>query len=131
MYLVFYRSIDNDIPIYFFSNRVYAQDGKLKINSVVELKEIHLLKGTAAGIKIMRNEKLPAAILVKANRGFAVCAHFNLKTMEKHEIAAVLFKGVGSIKEAMNAKVVDLTSQARALGIKKGMKVRKGLEKMM
>jgi len=51
--------------------------------------------------------------------------------MEKHGIAAVLFMGVKSIKQALNAKVVDLTRQAKDLGIKKGMSVRGALEMMM
>lgn len=110
---------------------VKAHDKSLGISRVVELKEIHLLKGTATGIVIMRNNELPAAIMIKAVRGFAVCAHFNPKAMEKHGIAAILFMGVKSIEQALNAKVVDLTRQAKDLGIKKGMSVRGALEMMM
>ena len=110
---------------------VRAQDKGLSISRVVELKEIHLSRGTAIGIVIMRNNELPAAIMIKAIHGFAVCAHFNPKAMEKHGIAAVMFTGVKSIEQALNAKVIDLTRQAKDLGIKKGMSVREALEMMM
>jgi uncharacterized protein YunC (DUF1805 family) len=110
---------------------VKAQDNTPGISRVVELKEIRLAKGTAAGITIMRNSELPAAILIKAAQGFAVCAHFNLTAMQEHGIAAVMFTGVKSIEEAVDAKVVDLTSQAKNLGIKKGMSIKEALEMMM
>ena len=111
--------------------RAQAQSGSVEISRVIELKEVHLPEGTATGIKVMRNEKLPAAIMIKAPKGFAVCAHYNLKTMEKHGISAVMFMGVKSIEEALNAKVVAITAQAKSLGIKEGMGVREALEKMM
>lgn len=108
-----------------------AQDKGTGISKVIELKDIHLAKGAATGIKIMRNNKLPAAIMIKAARGFAVCGHFNLKAMGKHGIAAVRFKGVKSIEEAVDAKVVDMTGQAKNLGVKKGMGIKEALQMMM
>ncbi len=79
----------------------------------------------------MTDAKQLAAIMIKAPKGFAVCAHFNLRTMETHGIAAVMFKDVKSTEQALAAKVVDATSQAKALGIKSGMSVREALQKMM
>ncbi|RLD92334.1 MAG: DUF1805 domain-containing protein, partial [Aquificota bacterium] len=94
-------------------------------------REIHLSPGTALGIKIVRSNGQPAAILIRTPKGFAVCAHFNLRAMEGHGMAVVMFKGVKSIQQALQAKVVSLTRQARALGIKEGMTVREALKRMM
>ena len=55
----------------------------------------------------------------------------NLKAMGKHGIAAVRFKGVKSIEEAVDAKVVDMTGQAKNLGVKKGMGIKEALQMMM
>ena len=95
------------------------------------MSEVNLSSGTAIGIKIFRSNGQPAAILIKAPRGFAVCAHFNVKAMEGHGMAVVMFAGVKSIQQALKAKVVSLTKEARALGIKEGMTVKEALEKMM
>jgi len=51
--------------------------------------------------------------------------------MEAPGIAAVMFKDVKSIEQALAAKVVDATSQAKALGIRGGMSIREALQKMM
>ncbi len=100
-------------------------------SELILLKQVSLPNGSAAGIKIMRPNGLPVTILIRARKGFAVCAHFNLKTMEKHGVTAVMFKGIKTIEEALNTKVIAVTSQARALGIKEGMVVKDALEKMM
>ncbi|BAT72394.1 conserved hypothetical protein [Thermosulfidibacter takaii ABI70S6] len=97
----------------------------------LEVKEIRLANGTVIGIKIFRSNGLPAAIIIRANKWFAVCTHFNLKAMESHDMAVVMFSGVKTIEQALNAKVVSLTKQARSLGIERGMKVKEALEKMM
>ncbi|RLD97927.1 MAG: hypothetical protein DRI91_04215 [Aquificota bacterium] len=102
-----------------------------ELSQVVDLREIHLSPGTALGIKIVRSNGQPAAILIRTPKGFAVCAHFNLRAMEGHGMAVVMFKGVKSIQQALQAKVVSLTRQARALGIKEGMTVREALKRMM
>ncbi|WDN87435.1 hypothetical protein BuS5_00403 [Desulfosarcina sp. BuS5] len=99
---------------------VMAQDKGTDISKVIELKDIHLTKGIATGIKIMRDNNRPVAFMIKAAKGFAVCGHFNLKTMEKSGISVIQFVGVKSIEEAVDAKVVDMTSQAKNLGVKKG-----------
>jgi len=114
-----------------FPCRVDAQDNDLYISKVIELKDIHLEKATATGIKVMRNNELPAVIMIKVAKGFSVCGHFNLTAIQKHGITAVMFLGVKSIEEAVDAKGVDTTSQAKDLGVKKGMGVKEALEMMM
>ncbi len=87
-----------------------------EISQVVDLKEIYLASGTVLGIKIVRSNGQPAAILIRAPKGFAVCAHFNLKAMEGHGMAVVMFAGVKSIQQALKAKVVSLTNRPGPLG---------------
>lgn len=38
--------------------------------------------------------------------------------MDKHGVTAVMFKGIKTIQEALNTKVISVTSRARALGIR-------------
>lgn len=108
-----------------------AQTAEADVSEIIEVKEIRISKTPVLGIKIMTDAKQLAAIMIKAPKGFAVCAHFNLQTMQAHGIAAVIFKDVKSIEQALATKVVDATSQAKALGIKSGMSIREALQKMM
>jgi len=108
-----------------------AQSAAPDVSEIIEVKEIQLSITPALGIKIMTDAKQLAAIIIKAPKGLAVCAHFNLRTMEAPGIAAVMFKDVKSIEQALAAKVVDATSQAKALGIRGGMSIREALQKMM
>ena len=100
-----------------------AQTAETDVSGIIEVKEIHLSQTPALGLKIMRNAKSPAAIMIKAPKGFAVCALFNLQTMQAHVMSAVMFKDVKSIEQALAAKVVDATSQAKALEIGAGMSI--------
>lgn len=98
---------------------------------MVEVKQIKLEKGTALGIKIMKDEKGPLVVLIKAEKGFIVCSNFNMKALEEKRIAAGRVAGINSIETALETNLVEVTSPARDLGLEQGMSVKSALEKMV
>jgi uncharacterized protein YunC (DUF1805 family) len=95
---------------------------------MVEIKEIKLEHFTALGIKV----DLPRAplLLIKADKGFLMCAYLNLEAAESLGDTAAVVRGVRSFDEMLGAKVVGLTSAAKALGIKAGDDGAKALRSM-
>ena len=89
---------------------------------------IKLKTGTALGVKI----ELGAAplVLIKAEKGFAMCGYLNIETANKLGDCAVVAKGVKSFEDMLNAKAIDVSEAAVRLGIKEGMTCREALEKM-
>ncbi len=98
---------------------------------MVEVKQIKLNNGTALGVKIMKDEKGPLVVLIKAGKGFIVCSNFNMTVLDKKGILAARIAGINSIESALGTKVVETTSLAKKLGIKEGMLVKKALERMI
>jgi uncharacterized protein YunC (DUF1805 family) len=96
---------------------------------MVEIKEIKLEYFNALGVKV----DLPKAplLLIKADKGFLMCGYLNLEAAEKLGDTAAVIRGVSSFDEMLDAKVVGLTSGAKALGIQLGDKGCKALECMI
>ena len=84
--------------------------------------------GVAAGIKLsMFNAPL---LLVKAEKGFVMCGYLNIAAANSLGDVAAKVTGVSSFEDVLEAEVVEVTEDARKLGIKKGIIGRKALEKM-
>jgi uncharacterized protein YunC (DUF1805 family) len=96
---------------------------------MVEIKQIKLNSGTALGIKIMKDEKGPLVVLIKAEKGFIVCSNFSMKALEEKGVVAARIAGINSIETALETNIVEITSKAKELGLREGMTVRKALEK--
>lgn len=90
---------------------------------------IKLKTGTALGVKIELG--VAPLILIKAEKGFAMCGYLDMKTANKLGDIAVKVTGVKSFEDMLSAKVVEISENATMLGIKKGMMCREVLEKMM
>lgn len=90
----------------------------------IEIKEID-------GIQAIRI-KMPNSflILLKADKGFVMCGYLNIQAAEKLGDAACIVTGVKTIEDALNSKIVALTSKAKALGISEGMSAREALKLM-
>lgn len=97
---------------------------------MIEIKQIKLNKGTALGIKVMRDEKGPLMVLIKAENGFIVCSNFNMKALEEKGIVAARVAGINSIETALETNVVEVASKAKELGVGEGMAVREALERL-
>jgi len=67
-------------------------------------------------------------VLIKAKKGYIMCGYLNITTAESLGDAACVVRGVKHVEDALGAEIKELTSAARALGIKKGMKVREALK---
>jgi uncharacterized protein YunC (DUF1805 family) len=97
---------------------------------MVEIKQIKLKEGTALGIKIMKDEKGPLVVLIKAEKGFIVCSNFNMKALEEKGVVAARVAGINSIETALETNIVEITSKAKEIGLKEGMPVKEALEKL-
>lgn len=95
---------------------------------IVEIKDIKLNEKTVLGVKM----NLPSApvLLIRAKKGHIMCGYFNIKTAEKLGHSAVLVSGVKNFEDMLNAKVKDITSKAKELGVKKNMTGKEALEKL-
>jgi uncharacterized protein YunC (DUF1805 family) len=91
-------------------------------------KLVKVGKNTAEGIEIsLKNGNL---VMVMAPKGFIVCGYLNMVTAEKLGDCAAIIKGIKNIEELLSAKVVEVSSKARKIGIKPGMKGLSALAKM-
>ena len=97
---------------------------------MVEIKQIKLNSGTALGIKIMKDEKGPLVVLIKAEKGFIVCSNFSMKALEEKGVVAARIAGINSIETALETNIVEITSKAKEFGLKVGMSVKETLEKL-
>ena len=97
---------------------------------MVEIKQIKLNNGTALGIKVMKDEKGPLVVLIKAEKGFIVCSNFNMKALEEKGAVAARIAGINSIETALEKNIVEITSKAKEIGLKEGIPVKEALEKL-
>ncbi len=61
-------------------------------------------------------------ILIHGNRGVMGCEYLNLDIAEKNGDAMCTFSNITNFDEILDSRVKDLTSYAKLIGIKKGMK---------
>ncbi len=100
--------------------------------TVTEGKELEIITETLSlqGAKVFAvrvfgingtNHDKDIAIILKAGPGYLVCSTFDFTVLNKKGFAAAKVVKIKSIKEALKAKVIDITEEAKRLGIKKGM----------
>ncbi|MBD3271579.1 MAG: DUF1805 domain-containing protein [Elusimicrobia bacterium] len=92
-------------------------------------KQISINNQTMTGLEI----DLPAAplVLVRAPKGFVMCGYLDRAVSEKFGQAAAIVKGIKSVEELLDGRVIDVTRAAGSLGIKPGMTGREALEKLI
>ena len=93
-----------------------------------QIEQIQLSKGTALGVRV----DLPRAplVMIRAPKGFAMCGYLNMESVNKTGEVAVRVTGVRTFEEVLNAKVTNVSDEARKLGIAEGETARQALEKM-
>jgi uncharacterized protein YunC (DUF1805 family) len=69
-------------------------------------------------------------VVVRAKNGFVMCGYMNLETAEKLGDAACVVRGVKTVDDLLNAKVVAVTKKAESFGIKIGITGKEALEKL-
>ncbi|MBM4248029.1 MAG: DUF1805 domain-containing protein [Euryarchaeota archaeon] len=92
------------------------------------VEHIRLGKGVALGVKV----DLPKAplVMVRADRGFAMCGYLNMDSVNKAGEVAVRVIGVRTFEDLLDARVANVSDEARKLGITEGMTAREALERM-
>lgn len=89
---------------------------------MIEIKKID----SGLGIRIeLQNASL---VLITAEKGYIMCGYLNISAAEKKGDAACMVRGVSSFDDVLNAKVVELTSKAKTLGIREGMSGKEALK---
>jgi uncharacterized protein YunC (DUF1805 family) len=92
------------------------------------VEQIQLSNGIALGVKV----DLPKAplVMIRAGKGFAMCGYLNMESVNKTGEVAVRVTGVKSFDDVLNAKVANVSDEARKLGVTDTMTAREALEKM-
>ncbi|OGS39290.1 MAG: hypothetical protein A2551_06945 [Elusimicrobia bacterium RIFOXYD2_FULL_34_30] len=95
----------------------------------MEKIDIKIGDKTAVGYEIqMQNAML---VLVKAEKGFVMCGYLDIKTAEKLGDAACIVRGVQTVDDLLNAKIVGMTTKAEKFGVKLGITGKEALEKFL
>jgi len=90
---------------------------------------IDLTNGLALGVKI--NLGNADFLLIKADRGYAVCGYFNTGFIDEVGDVAVQVKGVKDFKQMLSKQVDFVSKSARELGVNENMTVKQALEKFV
>ena len=90
-------------------------------------QNVPLKSGEATGMVFeLQNASL---IIIKADKGYLMCGYLDMKAAEAKGDAAAKVSGVSSIDDALEASIVEASSEAKKLGVKAGMSGRKALER--
>ncbi|RLI13617.1 DUF1805 domain-containing protein [Candidatus Bathyarchaeota archaeon] len=73
----------------------------------------------------------PPLLLLVAEKGFVMCGYLNIEVAERLGVAAAMVSGVRTFEDVLEAPIRALTSKARELGVKEGMKGREALKRFM
>jgi uncharacterized protein YunC (DUF1805 family) len=92
-------------------------------------KIIELDKGQAEGFRIdLDNAPL---ILVKAKRGYVMCGYLNINAANKLGDIAGRVTGVKSFEDVLNAEILEISDNAKKVGLTVGINGRDFLNKLM
>ncbi len=88
---------------------------------------VKTLENGLVGIEIILPNS-PPLVIIRGRKGFVMCGYLDINVTNKLGLIAARVVGVKSIEEMLEKKIVNVTSKARELGIKEGMKVKEILE---
>jgi uncharacterized protein YunC (DUF1805 family) len=69
-------------------------------------------------------------VLLKAPKGFVMCGYLNITAVDKVGEAGCRVTGVKSYEDVLNAKLVEVSKAAAAMGCTIGMTGREAIKKM-
>lgn len=85
--------------------------------------------------KIVQGFEIPLGnavlVLVTAPKGYLMCGYLDIKTAEKKGDCAAVIRGVKTVDDLLEGKVVEVTTAASDAGVKLGMSGMKALEKIV
>jgi uncharacterized protein YunC (DUF1805 family) len=94
----------------------------------MEVEQIILKNGVALGIRIDMN--VAPVLMIKAEKGFVMCGYLNIEAAEKLGDVAARVSGVNTFEDVLNAKLLQVTTKAKDLGLEEGMVARDALERL-
>ena len=92
------------------------------------IEQIQLENGCALGLRF-EMQKYPL-LVIRAEKGFLMCGYLNVSAAESLGDAAAKVKGVQSFEDMLKAQIVEVTQQARELGVELGMTGKEALENL-
>ncbi len=92
-------------------------------------KSIKLNKGNATGFLIELG--VTPLILIKAKNGYVMCGYLNMSAANKLGDIAARVTGVKNFDDVLNADVVEVSENAKKIGLKEGIKARDFLDAIM
>ena len=99
---------------------------------MITMVPVKLTGGTAIGTMV----ELPKTrvLIISTQKGYIMCGVLNVPELDRihpeRKIIAARVIGVREMKDLLNAKIVEMTNEAKTLGIKEGMTGKEALEKM-
>ncbi|MCK4933528.1 DUF1805 domain-containing protein [Candidatus Bathyarchaeota archaeon] len=90
---------------------------------MIEIRQLKVDDKAIIGLKVDLPDSPPLVAII-GERGFVMCGFLNMEAAEKLDVAAAMVSGVRTVDEVLEAKVKAVTSKARNLGIKPGLKGR-------
>ncbi len=64
----------------------------------------------------------PPLLLIIGHHGFVMCGFLDVRVAEKLGVVAAVVRGVKTFKDVLDARVVAVTTKAKALGVHEEMK---------
>lgn len=91
--------------------------------------DVKLKNGTAQGYEV----QFPNAnlVFVLAKKGYVMCGYLNMATADKLGDIAAIVRGVSTVNDLLRAKVQEVSTAAKAIGIEPGMSGQEALGKML
>jgi len=94
----------------------------------IEITKIRVDNKSFLGVRIeMPNAPL---LLIKGEKGFAMCGYLNPATAEKLGDVAVIVSGVRTFEDMLNSNIKWVSSKARELGVQEGNVLREEIGKL-
>lgn len=88
----------------------------------MKTKKIRLEKGEIIGFLIELNNA--PLILLQAKKGYVMCGYLNISTANKLEDIAGKITGVKSFDDALNTNIIEVSENAKKIGLHAGMNVK-------
>jgi uncharacterized protein YunC (DUF1805 family) len=92
------------------------------------IEQVNLENGSAICFKM--DMKHAPLLVIRAEKGFVMCGYLNMDVANKLGDVAVRVTSVQSFEDVLNAKAIDVSLEAKKLGINVGMTGKEILNRM-
>jgi len=95
----------------------------------MKIKKIRLENGQVIGSFIELNNA--PLIVLQAKKGYVMCGYLNMNTANKLGDVAGRVTGVKTFEDALDAAIVEVSENAKKMGLQEGMKTKEFLNLLM